>query len=411
MSAPKPELVTLDNGVRIVTEPMPGAPSAVITFRFMFGAKDDPMDRLGIARISEDVAFKGTPSMDAHAIFDAFDSLGVRRGSSTTVEYTQFQAQIRPIHFQDTIQLYHEIMSTASFPDSEIDISRKLTLEELKRLEDNPIQLAMYLTFKAALGDPMGRLPLGEPETLAQIGASDVRSFWTQYCDPGRLIISVAGGLEQDQIVTGLRETFGEWETGPATHEEDHIVTVADKSVHHDKKSEQEHIGMVFGSVPRTHTQYYAAQVAVAILSGGGSSRLFTEVREKRGLAYSVSAFYRARRTGGMVALYAGTTAERAQETLDVCRAEIARLAEDVTEEELVRAKTVIKGGLFTSGDLPDGRAASLAEDVFLQGEGRSLDDVAMGIDSVTLDQIPAYLAAYPPTPQTLVTLGPKPLG
>jgi len=280
----------------------------------------------------------------------------------------------------------------------------------LKRLEDNPIQQAMYLTFKAALGDPMGRLPLGEPETLANIGASDVRSFWTDHFDPGRLIVSVAGGLDQDEIITGLRQTFGEWEAGTVPQEEDHLVTVADRSVHHDKKSEQEHIGLVFGSVPRTHEMYYAAQVAVAILSGSGSSRLFTEVREKRGLAYSVSAFYRARRTGGMVALYAGTTAERAQETLDVCRAEIARLAEDVTEEELTRAKTVIKGGLFTSGDLPEGRAASLAEDVFLQGTGRSLDDIAMGIDSVTLDQIPAYLEAYPPKPQTLVTLGPKAL-
>jgi len=127
-------------------------------------------------------------------------------------------------------------------------------------------------------------------------------------------------------------------------------------------------------------------------------------------LAYSVSAFYRARRNGGIVALYAGTTAERAQETLDVCRSEIDRLADDVTEEELTRAKTVIKGGLFTSGDLPEGRSSGLVEDVFLQGTGRSLDDIALGIDNVTLDQIPTYLAAYPSTPQTLVTLGPKPL-
>jgi len=410
MSSPVPELITLDNGVRIVTEPMPGAQSAVITLRFTFGAKDDPMDRLGIARIAEDVVFKGTPSMDARAIFDAFDSLGVRRGSATTVEYTQFQAQILPRHYEDTIGLYHSILSSASFPQSEVDVSKQLTLEELKRLEDSPIQMAMILTFKAALGDPMGRLPLGEPETLALIGASDVRTFWTDHCDPARLIVSVAGGLEQDRIVSGIRDTFGEWETVPGPDDVDHVVTVADRTVHHEKTSEQEHIGMVFGSVPRTHEQYYAAQVAVAILSGGGSSRLFTEVREKRGLAYSVSAFYRARRNGGMVALYAGTTAERAQETLDVCRSEIARLAEDVTEEELARSKTVIKGGLFTAGDLPEGRSSGLVEDVFLQGRGRSLDDIAIGVDSVTLDQIPAYLEAFPPSPHTLVTLGPKPL-
>lgn len=410
MSSPIPELTTLDNGVRIVTEPMPGAQSAVITMRFTFGAKDDPMDRLGIARIAEDVSFKGTPSMDAHAIFDAFDSLGVRRGSSTSVEHTQFQAQILPRHYEDTVELYNTIISTASFPDIEIDVSKQLTLEELKRLEDSPIQRAMYLTFQAALGDPLGRMPMGEPETLAVIDASDVRSFWTNNCYPDRLIISVAGGLEQGRILSALQSTFGQWETGPTRKQEEHIVSVGEKTVHHDKSSEQEHIGMVFGSVPRTHEMYYPAQLAVAILSGSGSSRLFTEVREKRGLAYSVSAFYRARQKGGVIGLYAGTTAERAQETLDVCREEIIRLAKDVTKEELARSKTVLKGGLFTSGDLPEGRASSLAEDVFLQDQGRSLDEIAIAIDSVTLAQIPEYLEAYPPSPKTLVTLGPKPL-
>lgn len=410
MSTPKPELVTLDNGIRIVTEPMEGAPSAVLTLRFTFGAMQDPMDRLGIARIAEDVSFKGTPSMDAHAIFDAFDALGVRRGSSTAVEYTQFQAQIQPAHYEKTIELYNSVLSTASFPDEEVDVAKQLTLEELKRLEDNPIQQAIYLTFQAALGDPLGRIPMGEPETIALIGASDVRSFWTDHFDPANLIVSVAGGIEQDRIVDGIKETFGNWETGPQSAPEEHILTVADRTDHHDKTSEQEHIGMVFGSVDRTHELYYAAQVTVAILSGSGSSRLFTEVREKRGLAYSVSAFYRARKTGGIIALYAGTTADRAQETLDVCREEITRLADDVTEEELERAKTVIKGGLFTSGDLPEGRASSLVEDVFLQGEGRSVDEIAAGIDSVTLAQIPEYLSAYPPEPRTLVTLGPKPL-
>ena len=167
---------------------------------------------------------------------------------------------------------------------------------------------------------------------------------------------------------------------------------------------------MFFASAPRGHELYYAAQLAVAVLSGSGSSRLFTEVREKRGLAYDVGAFYGARRCGGFVALYAGTTADRADETLAVCRQEIERLAEDVTPDELERAKTVLKGRLFTTGDLPDGRAGRLAEDLFLDGGPRSIAEIARGVDSVALDQIPAYLKAFPPTPSTLVTLGPRAL-
>ena len=404
------DVIKLPNGIRVVIEPMEGAKSAILAMRFGFGAKDDPADRLGMARIAEDVLFKGTPNRSAREVFDAFDALGVRRGSSTAVEHTQFQAQFLPESFRVVCELYEEMFSTASFPDAEVDTTKTITLEELKRLEDSPIQQAMLLTFKAALGEPLGRMPIGDPETLELITAAGVRRFWTEHCRPDSLIISVAGGIDREQVVSTIEDVFGRWESAGAIDTEEHAVTIVDRQVHHEKESEQEHIGIVFGSVPRGHEFYCPAQVAIGVLSGSGSSRLFTEVREKRGLAYSVSAFYRARRSGGLIALYAGTTADRAEETLQVCRHEVKRLAEDVTEDELLRAKTVLKGGLFTTGDLPEGRASSLLEDVFLDGNTRTIQEIADGVDRVTLDQISAYLEAHPTEPQTVVTLGPKPL-
>ncbi|MBK34024.1 MAG: hypothetical protein CME26_00660 [Gemmatimonadetes bacterium] len=404
------DIVEMNNGIRVVIEPMEGAKSAVMAMRFGFGAKDDPLDRLGMARVAEDVLFKGTPSRDAREVFDAFDTLGVRRGSTTQVEHTQFQAQFLPEHFRSVCELYEETFSTASFPDAEVEITKTLTLEELKRLEDSPIQQAMLLTFKAALGEPLGRAPMGEPETLEQITSAGVRRFWTEQCRPESLIFSIAGGIDRETVVSTIEDLFGGWGGDPPLEQETHTVTIADRLVHHEKESEQAHIGIVFGSVARGHALYYPAQVAIAILSGSGSSRLFTEVREKRGLAYSVSAFYRARRNGGLIALYAGTTAERADETLKVCRNEIDRLAEDVTEEELERSKTILKGGLFTTGDLPEGRAGSLVEDLFLDGNTRTLQEIADGVSAVTLDQITGYLQTCPPTPQTVVILGPNPL-
>ena len=163
--------------------------------------------------------------------------------------------------------------------------------------------------------------------------------------------------------------------------------------------------------VPRGHDLYYAGQLVIAILSGGGSSRLFTEVREKRGLAYSVSAFYQAYRGGGSNGCLCRVqllTARR--ETLDVCQSELARLRRDVTAEELIRAKTVLKGRLFTIGDLPEGRAGGIIEDLFLEGRVRTIDEISVGIDAVTLDQIPQYIETFPPTPNTLLVLGPRPL-
>jgi predicted Zn-dependent peptidase len=410
MEPVRPEIHTLDNGMRVVVEPMPGARSAVMVFRFAFGAKDDPIDRLGLTRIAEDTSFKGTPVKDAHAIFDAFDNLGVRRGSATGVEYTEFQAQLLPRHFREVLALYCELFRTASFPDDQVEVAKALTLEELKRLEDNPAQQVLYLTHQAGLGDPMGRVPLGSPETVAAISAAGVRNHWAEQCHPGRIILSVAGGLDAAEVLDAAAEVLGEWPDGGQAEEAPPRVSVAARSVHHPKQSEQAHIGMVFGAVPRGHDLYYAGNVAVSVLSGGGSSRLFTEVREKRGLAYSVGAFYRARRGGGLISLYAGTTADRADETVSVCREEIQRLGRDVTQEELNRAKTVIGGRLFTTGDLPEGRAGSLAEDVFLEGKARSVDEIAAGVNRVSLDQIPAYLEAFPPAPLAQVALGPKPL-
>jgi predicted Zn-dependent peptidase len=410
MSPTAPERHALDNGIQIVVEPMAGAQSVSVAFRFPYGAKDDPPDRLGLARVAEETVFKGTPARDARAVFDAFDALGVRRGSATDVETTDFRAQVLPRHFREAIALYGEVLRTASFPDDQVDISKALSLEELKRLEDSPFEKVMYLTMQAGLGDPLGRIPLGEPESVATISPNGVRSHWSNTCRPNGLLISVAGGVEASEVFDAIEDAFGDWPDDGGPPPPPPHPTVAAKSVHYPKESEQEHIGMLFGAVPRGHELYYAGQLAVAVLSGSGSSRLFTEVREKRGLVYHVGAYYRARRGGGLIALYAGTTAERADETLVVCRREIERLAEDVTPEELERAKTVLKGRLFTTGDLADGRSGSLLEDLFLDGNTRSVGHIARGVDSVTLDQIPTYLEAFPATPTALATLGPRPL-
>ena len=393
-----------------MVEPIPGSRSIVLVFRFAFGAKDDPLDRLGMARIVEETLFKGTPSRDARSVFDAFDNLGVRRGSATGVEYTEFRAQLLPRHFPAAIELYSEVFKSASFPDEAVEAAKSLTLEEIKRLEDNPVQQVLYLTYQAGLGDPMGRMPLGDPETVSVIAPPGVRNCWTTYCNPERLLISVAGGLGLSEILEKIDAIFGQWSSGEEDSDEVHHVSVASRTVHHQKQSEQQHIGMLFSAVPRGHDLYYPGQLFVTILSGSGSSRLFTEVREKRGLAYSVAAFYRARRGGGLVALYAGTTPERADETLAVCQREIERVAEDLSPEELERAKTIVKGRILTTGDLPEGRAGGLAEDLFLEGRPRSLDELTRRIDEVRLEQIPAYLEAFPPNPRTLVTLGPRSL-
>ena len=410
MHSLEPQRHTLKNGIEVVAESMPGAQSVVVAFRFGFGARDDPADRLGLACVAEETLLKGTPNRDARSIYDAFDSLGARRGSATAVEFTEFQAQILPRHFAEGLRLYAEVFRGASFPDQQVAVAKTLALEELKRLEDNPTHQVLYMTYQAGLGDPMGRNPLGEAPTITAIGPADVREFWRRFCSPQRLLISMAGGLGTETMFRAVDEAFGSWERSGPPPRDPLPISVADRTVHHTKQSEQAHICLLFSAAPRGHALYYPTQLTVAVLSGSGSSRLFTEVREKRGLAYSVSASYRARRGGGLIALYAGTTADRADETLSVCQREVVRVAEDVTQAELDRAKTVLKGQLFTTGDLPEGRVGSMMDGLFIDGRPRSIQQLAAGIDGVTLDLIPASLEAFPPSPSTIVTLGPRPL-
>ncbi|MDA0745685.1 MAG: pitrilysin family protein, partial [bacterium] len=272
MHSPVPERHTLDNGIQVLAESMPGAQSVVVMFRFPFGAQEDPIDRLGMASVAEDTLFKGTPDKDARAVFDTFDALGVRRGSAASVEYTEFQAQLLPRHLEETLRLYAEVFRNASFPDDQVDVSKALALEELKRLEDNPAQQVMYKTYQAGLGDPMGRLPLGEMGTVATIAPPDVRTFWTKFCGPEHLIISMAGGLDAQQMFDAVEAAFGDWPMDGREAGQVHPVSVASRYVHQSKQSQQAHIGMLFGSVPRGHELYYSGQLTIAVLSGSGSS-------------------------------------------------------------------------------------------------------------------------------------------
>ena len=223
MSTPAPEIRTLKNGISVAIEPMPGAQSIVMGLRFVIGAKDDPEDHLGITHIAEDVLFKGTPTYDAHAIFNAFDNLGIRRSSTTAVEHTTFQAQMLPANFKPALSLYADFFRSASFPDQQVEIAKALTLEELKRLEDDPLQQVLYLTYQIGLGSPMGRIPLGTPETVSRITPSDVRRHWATHCTPQNLLISVSGGLSADVIFQTINQVFGSWEgdvTAPNTSPE-----------------------------------------------------------------------------------------------------------------------------------------------------------------------------------------------
>jgi predicted Zn-dependent peptidase len=190
------------------------------------------------------------------------------------------------------------------------------------------------------------------------------------------------------------------------------VVTKSPPGRHHheDQKSEQTHIGIAYPSIEETHPDYYVVRMAIEILSGGMSGRLFTEVREKRALCYSVWAGYSSLKSAGCVMGYAGTSNDRAQATLDCFVHELHRLSEGVTAEELARAKTGLKAATIMQGESTSARAGAIAHDWFMRGRLRTLDEIKSAIDSVTVDQVNAYLKKNKAGPFTIVTVGPKEL-
>jgi predicted Zn-dependent peptidase len=221
-------------------------------------------------------------------------------------------------------------------------------------------------------------------------------------------ILALAGNIDFNRLRDEVARQFGDWNGQAETKIE---VLPPPGNFHHEhQKSEQTHIGIAWPSIPETDKDYYTVRLAIEVLSGGMSGRLFTEVREKRGLCYSVWAGYSALKGQGSILGYAGTSNERAQATLDCFVTELHRLSEGVTEAELARAKTGLKASTIMQGESTSARAGAIAHDFFIRGRIRTLEEIKDAIDGVTVDRVNDYLKEHKAGPFTIVTVGPKEL-
>lgn len=236
----------------------------------------------------------------------------------------------------------------------------------------------------------------------------DVRGFHDRQYGPQGAILAVAGRFDWNELEREVGRLFDDW--APQSVGDPSPGPVEQVPLHVEHDSGQSHIGVAFASIPYRHEQYFEAWAAIGVLSGGMSSRLFTEVREKRGLCYTVSASLHTQRDRAAVFCYAGTTAERAQETLDVTVAELVRLGEGILPGELQRLKARIKSGLIMQQESTSARASSLARDWYHLGRVRPVEEVSQRVDALTADTINAFLRDNPPREFRAVVLGREPL-
>jgi predicted Zn-dependent peptidase len=400
---------SLQNGLTLVAEAIPNSRTAAFQFIIHAGAVTDPSDRLGSGAILADLAFRGAGSRDARALSDALDDLGLQRGGGADLEYASYSGSMLSDDLLDALGLFADVLLQPHLSEESLPPAQAMALHRLQSLEDQPAQKLFVHLLNAFLPEPYGRSSMGTEEGIANLSPENVRADHALRYRPEGAILGVAGKFDWDALKAAVEQLFSEW-AGNASAPAPFGETMRNAYLHLPQDTAQEQIGVAYAEVPPSHPEFYSAVMASQILSGGFASRLFTEVREKRGLAYSVSASVRALRDTGYAIAYAGTTPERSQETLDVLLAELQRMLEGVTEEEVRRARTGLLSSLVMQGESTGSRVGSITRDHFLRGRVRTLDEIRSEVEKVTPQSIQEHLENHPPADFTIATLGPTEL-
>jgi predicted Zn-dependent peptidase len=366
----------------------------------------DPAGREGSATVLHEWMQRGAGELDSRSFSDALDALGLRRGGSAGSEYSAWGGSLLADALPEALALFALMVREPQLTTQEFESARGVAREELASLGDNPAQRMFLMLGEEYFASGHGRSPYGSEEGLAALSEASLKEDFARRVGPEGAILSVAGGADWEALQGEVEAAFGSWR-GHSEPLPDVRVRPA-HARHETADTAQLQIGAAFGAAAPGAPGWYENALTVSVLSGGMASRLFTEVREKRGLVYAVAAVSRAVRGFGYTLAYAGTTPERADETLSVMLAELARVREGVTGAELERARTGILSSLVMQSESSGARSSSLARDSYLLGAPRSLAEVRASIEAVGLDDLNRYLAARPLPEFTLMTLGPE---
>lgn len=402
--------IALDCGATLVVEKNLTVRSLAARFLVPVGDAHDPAALEGRAPMWAELLLRGAGAHDSRAQADAFDLLGATRAAENTRLYTRLSSTMLADRFEGVAPLLADTILRPRFDDSSFEPARELCLQSLASLADDPQETAVLAARARHYAEPLNRSGMGTEAGLRALTRGTLASDWATHAQPEGTIITLAGNVDAGDAAGVLNGLFEGWSGTPAPREPG---AEAPRGYAHElDDSSQVQIVVVHDAPREPSDDVILERILISVLSGGMSSRLFTEVREKRGLCYAVNASYAPSKETGTVTAYVGTTPERAQESLDVLVAELERIngAAPITEEEFRRAVNGIKSRIVFSGESTAARAGALAADVHNRGRARSLDEVAAAVDAVTLERLNAYAAGRTLGTLTVQTLGPSEL-
>jgi predicted Zn-dependent peptidase len=399
----------LPNGIEMVGQYMPSLSSISFGFQLDAAVIHEPEEKLGLAHLFEYMLFQGTKHKNARALNEAFESLGARKGASTSLETAMVWSQIVNTRFDATLDLFHELLLTPTFPRDELEQMRSIALQEIRRRDDEPMSRIFELVrAQFYQGTALGRLVLGTNESVRSLQRQDLQEFWKARYQPNNVLFSIAGKFDWEHVVEKMQSLFGDWEGKAAASPAQIAKPATSVSVEH-QEGKQEHLAMMFPFPNYTDPDYYAALVISEVLGGNMASRLFVEVREKRGLVYGISAGLSGNKHIGAMHIYAGTTPEQGRECFQVIVNELRKLEQDgISADELERAKVQLKSENVMRGEGSGARRSALARSWWYERKLKTIQEVKEAIDAVTEEQILQVLRRFSPlTPLTVAAIGP----
>ncbi|MEI6668123.1 MAG: pitrilysin family protein [Acidobacteriota bacterium] len=380
---------TLDNGLRLLTESIPHVRSVSFGVWLTRGSRQEGPTWPGVAHFVEHMLFKGSEHRSAEGIAQEVDSIGGQMDASTGKENANYSIKVLDEQLSVAVDILSDVVLHPRFADEDVQKEKNVVLEEIKMVEDTPDDLVHEMFLQGFWsGHPLGMPILGTPDSIEALTADALREYFADTYTSDNLIVAVAGHLEHAQVRDLVEKAFGRTRAGRAHPADqppvDHALVVV-----RNKDLEQSHICLGVGAYPQNHVERYAALVLNTVMGGSMSSRLFQNVREKRGLAYSVGSGLSAFRDAGLLSIYAGCSNERVGEVIDVIMNELRQLVtEPIAATELQRAKDNVKGGLLLGLESTWHRAAYLARQEIYFDRMFTIDETIAAITAVTVEDV-----------------------
>src|SRR3984893_1452028 len=399
----------LNDGLRVVTENMPELRSAAVGFWVGTGSRDETGPLAGASHFLEHLLFEGTAERSARAIAEAVQPVGGEMNAFTTQEYTAFYVRVPDDHLGLAVDVLSDIMWTPAFRTDEVESERQVILEEIRMRDDTPDDVVHELFAEAAYPDhPLGREVLGSQESIEAMRVDDISGYHRAHYKPGNVVVAAAGNLAHDEVVRlvekGLpREGGVRPERLIGDLREPQTLRVARRP------SERAPIVLGMRALSRVDPDRYALSVLNQALGGGMSSRLFQEIRERRGLAYSVFSYRSGFEETGALAVYAGTGPSHAHEVLSVLHGELDRLASDgLAEAELEAAKGHLKGSMALGLESSSSRMHRLGRTELVLDDVPTLDELVAHVDAISTDDVDRVIQrVIAQEPRVLAVVGP----